>query len=1133
VRGVKTVVARMRGKVGDRRNGEEPETVRPPWLLDAALDLTREEDAFGLIETVDRLAETVSLACPPFVLSLSGSWGIGKSTVAETLVQRLKAPANSGTKRTAATLIDLWTLDISRLRYTLAVEVAAALHEINFKAQPKQREDVAKELDAAIRTSEIESRQKTAFSLRNSLTALRQEPLAALLLIGLVAALSYATWLVVGIDTTSTSSSAAVGILVASIVSILVSILVSLAVFTITRSGFVLSAPTVSTTRGPAEQSVETARAFASYVSGPDHDGARVVVVIDNLDRLPGAEAVQALGEIRSLVDIRGSRCVFILPVDRERLEGHVANELTGELGDHAAARNARDFLDKFFNLDLRLTPPAPVDIRDWARKQARLILPPDDPDDLDLAVSIAVFAAGSSPRKVKRILNGVSARHGLIDPKERPPLAKLALVETIVERIPACLDWFSNEPRRFTKWRTGELNVGLPVEWAQQDQEWLRKLVDRYPQVAISQNELRVMLALRGDREWNGVSDPSRMRQAIQDGDRGEFDAAFDETPEPEREAALESAVNWVEKSSWSPPDALMSMRAVVGRIKQSSAQERRFRWIAVDYLIAMPDVRAGAPVELVAYAFGDDADARLSQLASAFASTFVSSPSAGADVGVMTGLKLGASRLDGGELTRVSNALRQCSFGDTQVLFEDPVAVSLLLGLAETYGEKLAAVDLAADNTAELIMYALKMAEYATAGGLAPNSLTTFATNLSRQLTSVPGELSTSSVTMLGLVPKVFATYEVEQPMTDLARALDGRPMSPQQPGLLDCALQLPQTDASMKITVARFDQWLTLGNIRPEEIEPFLQRRLATLNDQVSVWVDQVATQWFGQEDSGFAKLALTYGPASTPTRLMDSLVQQSSAVPARAGELVDLFGADEPTMEAQTVGRLATLIVKLGTWSLTVPVAEVLNLGPVLVKAEALRADASPVVDALRERARVATLADFVSVVRCLMNFEKVGLARAATAAGPLLSVAVALGVVDPTVCAWLSSRGSSVSRPDALLLLANTIADASVSVPDVVAMVREVHNTFRQSSGVAKALIERADSDKQLADGDVDALLAQSLDRWRLPPARGVSGVLSRIAGEREDLRSRVSQVKSKLNGPADRSEGTEGPEVNS
>ena len=257
----------------------------------------------------------------------------------------------------------------------------------------------------------------------------------------------------------------------------------------------------------------------------------------------------------------------------------------------------------------------------------------------------------------------------------------------------------------------------------------------------------------------------------------------------------------------------------------------------------------------------------------------------------------------------------------------------------------------------------------------------------------------------------------------------------------------------------------------------------------------------------------------------------MIQQTSAVPARAGELVDLFGADGPRPEEQGMGPLATLIVKLGTWSLAAPLVEVLNLGPVLVKAEALGAIASPVVDALQSRGRAATLADFLSVARCLMSFEAGGLVRAAVPAGPFLSIAIALGVADPGVSGWLAARGSSTSRQEALVLLMSNIGEPSLPVSTVVAMVRDVHSTFHQSSGVAKALIERADGDKQLADGDVDALLAESLDRWRLPPAREVSGALSRIAGEREGLRSRVSQVKSKLSGPADESDGTAGPEA--
>lgn len=114
------------------------------WLPDRALAFP-EDDAFGVDRLIDRLVDQLVDAQPPFAVSLSGSWGVGKSTVAQELVKRLR------TRDVRCIFLDAWTLDVRHLRRHLVVEVGAALRTSDRRADPdpRTREAVALQIDTA------------------------------------------------------------------------------------------------------------------------------------------------------------------------------------------------------------------------------------------------------------------------------------------------------------------------------------------------------------------------------------------------------------------------------------------------------------------------------------------------------------------------------------------------------------------------------------------------------------------------------------------------------------------------------------------------------------------------------------------------------------------------------------------------------------------------------------------------------------------------------------------------------------------------------------------------------------------------------------------------------------------------
>lgn len=161
-----------------RSEGFEPRDAGlPRWLRDEPLDL-RKDDQFGVDQLVDRLVGLLARAKPPFTLSLSGAWGVGKSTVADAIVARLKE------RKVRAVKIDAWTQDVAQLRRSVVIEVGAALKA----GSDADRKALAEELDEARATRiEVQSARVEARELRPTLRQIQRSRVPYLVLAAILA----------------------------------------------------------------------------------------------------------------------------------------------------------------------------------------------------------------------------------------------------------------------------------------------------------------------------------------------------------------------------------------------------------------------------------------------------------------------------------------------------------------------------------------------------------------------------------------------------------------------------------------------------------------------------------------------------------------------------------------------------------------------------------------------------------------------------------------------------------------------------------------------------------------------------------------------------------------------------------
>jgi hypothetical protein len=173
--------------------------------------------------------------------------------------------------------------------------------------------------------------------------------------------------------------------------------------------------------RDPTPSSIEFQGIVHDVLAELAKGKKRLLVVIDNLDRLPEDEALglwavirtfflgerRATGPDRTLAD---THATILLPIDEkavERLYSRNGNE------DDARAR-AESFMDKTFDLTLRLPRPAFLDWQDYVGVQLGLmypVLPHADTVRIVTRLLDAHFLKDSAPitpRRIKTVLNRI-----------------------------------------------------------------------------------------------------------------------------------------------------------------------------------------------------------------------------------------------------------------------------------------------------------------------------------------------------------------------------------------------------------------------------------------------------------------------------------------------------------------------------------------------------------------------------------------------------------------------------------------------------------------------------------------------------------------------------------------------------
>lgn len=1061
------------------------------WLRDERVDL-RKDDQFGVDALVDRLVGLLAKAKPPFTLSLSGAWGVGKSTVAEAIVERLKD------HKVRAVKVDAWTQDVKQLRRSVVIKVGAALKG----GSEEDERCLAKELDEA-RAIQIEV-QSARIEARELWPTLRQVARSwfAYLAVAVIAAFSL-------YQANSLEKDSGLRPVFIALAVTMTPILAASLLFK-----FV----TPSTSRAPATEEFALATKFQEVVTKrPRLFGYRgpVVVVLDNLDRLSGADALIALSQIRALVEIEESRCIFFIPIDRTRLSAHLGRELNDP-------QAAADYLEKFFNLDLQLAQPEPIDLHAFAFAEAAKLFPGTGEQDRRSLAEIAVSAAGRSPRTVTRVLNGTFTRYESLKPTAAIALRQLVLVEGLLTIAPELADALAAEPRAFVQVRqqfaernemvlqAAALDRYLDEGSAEQseerteevgdkvkntvgfDRERLRRFLAANPDIPLTPGQLQLALTLREDRFWQEITGVDSLKEALETGDATAFAAALEGRPPDERNRAVDRSVEYVVKTAPYRRVAVRALDAVVVEARSDTGLAERLHRIAVTLLgAADAELLASLARPTVEFVFGQRREANGQEKVRAALVAAIKGTTAQPITSLVLAARFVADLLGEGDLGALRARFSTATLDEQAPIFDEPPNQLLADGpVATAMFESLGNWTPAAAGQDQTVVRAERLISLAGTG----DAQTPTATLVSKLLPQIPEITATPEVlASLDALTRLFARATASAEFDEFGTQLAGR-RTVGDHELFSYALRLPMQPPALATVGTEIQTWMQAT--APAQIEPLLEVARDRVEQALPAYRQVLLDLWESKDDVAYARVAVggdaaRLGEVATKWATLPPPTCLERAVPA-----LDL------TAE---VGNRAAVEAFIGGIVARVPAIPFDNF-------TALPAVAEWLVRRNFERRSLALAVEF-RIRAAATPADTRAIAQASIAAadqfGGRQRAGLAEGLAEPFVnhntgeadqVAWLVERLTTHNTRERLVV---QLIERGLTLEPTLDAVRRARAQF-DSAQVFEALVSRASREADEANAKADLDAASS---WQRP-----------AAGSTSDARASLDAVQEKFEG---------------
>jgi hypothetical protein len=142
----------------------------------------------------------------------------------------------------------------------------------------------------------------------------------------------------------------------------------------------------------------------------------KILIVFDNLDRVTDTKAVELLSTIKTFLEPKSKKCIFLIQCDEEAIKKHLCKIYKYEKNERQ--RNSDEFLRKFFNTFIKIPPFISTDLEKYTSEELLKTGVEALYNDADL-VTVVVKAFRENPRQIKQFINIFLAHYILVKQRE------------------------------------------------------------------------------------------------------------------------------------------------------------------------------------------------------------------------------------------------------------------------------------------------------------------------------------------------------------------------------------------------------------------------------------------------------------------------------------------------------------------------------------------------------------------------------------------------------------------------------------------------------------------------------------------------------------------------------------------
>lgn len=375
-----------------------------------------EQDTFGHKHIADAVVDSINNTKPPYIIGIFGGWGTGKSS----LLGKIESSLPKNQFRTAT--IDAW-------RYTTSDNLQRAfLVHVSKQLAPKLLDDLRKKLY----TSEQETvpGKPSEFDILKKQTW-RQALNFLLIFVGLSFLFLVFLFIILGINFWIVNGSLE-NFWSEFDWSSFIDKFLDLAFIPFLLS--IINYVRLNITHRPVtviQERVDADELFSEYFDKVVDNATecvlgkkRLVIFVDNLDRLTDDKMVDALESLKTYISNRD--CIFVVACDNDVIRSVInASEKIPKISKQGQfEENAGEhYLDKFFQQTFRLPEYMNINLHDFAETNFRSTKLSEKLINVDVdirnLISIILPSDVTSPRKVKRLLNEFIALYEIVSRRE------------------------------------------------------------------------------------------------------------------------------------------------------------------------------------------------------------------------------------------------------------------------------------------------------------------------------------------------------------------------------------------------------------------------------------------------------------------------------------------------------------------------------------------------------------------------------------------------------------------------------------------------------------------------------------------------------------------------------------------